>query len=543
MRIFQNLSLQQKFGSVGVISALLLCLSLATSVNGIRKMASEFSTYVERDQAISLALKDMYAQGLQSEQATRNILLNPSDEKAAKNYLQAMEDFDKAYQIAAAKGSDQPEAKAEMDQVAATWKEAAAMRLQVQTLAKEGKSQEALDLLIKQETPKWRQIKEKLFHLGSERMKHMESSKTDIMALSGRTLAISLGLGGFAILCTVLLMLVAVMGMTHSIRHISEMIDDIAHGEGDLTKRLNVTSTDELGRLAGAFNLFIDKLHGLISAVARTTAQVSSAAVELNATAEQIANGTEEVAAQAATVATAGEEMTSTSTSIAHNCSIAAEGSKRASDSAYAGAAVVQQTVQGMGRIAECVKESARTVESLGARSDQIGTIILTIEDIADQTNLLALNAAIEAARAGEQGRGFAVVADEVRALAERTTKATKEIDQMIKTIQGETRSAVGVMEDGVREVEKGTSEAARSGEALKDILTQINEVTQQVDQITVAAEEQTATTSEISNNIQQITQVVHGTAQGAQQSAAAARQLSQLAESLQGVVNHFKLR
>ena len=525
-----------------MISALLLCLSLATSVNGIRKMASEFSTFVERDQAISLALKDMYAQGLQSEQATRNILLNPSDEKASKNYLQAMEDFDKALTVVTAKSADLPEAKGDIDLVVVTWKEAADLRLQVQSLAKAGKSQEALELLIKQETPKWRQVKEVLFRLGGERMKHMDDSKAEIMKLSNRTLIVSLLLGGFAIICAALLMLVAIMGMTHSIRRMSEMIDDMAHGEGDLTKRLQVTSRDELGRLAGAFNLFIDKLHGLISAVARTTAQVSSAAVELNATAERIANGTEEVAAQAATVATAGEEMTSTSTSIAHNCSIAAERSKRASETASAGAEVVQGTVHGMERIAERVKESARTVESLGARSDQIGTIIGTIEDIADQTNLLALNAAIEAARAGEQGRGFAVVADEVRALAERTTKATREIGDMIKSIQGETRSAVSVMEDGVREVEKGTNEAARSGEALKDILDQINEVTLQVDQITVAAEEQTATTCEISNNIQQITRVVHGTAQGAQQSAAAASQLSHLAESLQGVVNHFKL-
>jgi methyl-accepting chemotaxis protein len=542
MQWIQNLSLRQKFGLVGGISALLLCLSLAASVNGIRSMSSGFATFVERDQAISLALKDMYAQGLQSEQATRNILLNPSDEKAAKNYQQAMEDFQKAYGIVAAKSADLPEAKAEVEQVMAVWKEAAALRQQVQSLAKEGKGPDALQLLIKEETPKWRQVKEKLFHLGSQRMKHMDSAKSDIMALSNKTLAISLALGVFAIICTVLLMLVAVMGITGSIRKMGEMLDDMAHGEGDLTQRLNATSHDELGRLANSFNLFMNTLHGLISNVAKTTSQVSSAAMELNATAGQIANGTEEVASQAAIVATAGEEMTATSTSIAQNCSIAAEGSKRASEAASAGAAVVQETVQGMGRIAERVRESAHTVESLGARSDQIGTIIGTIEDIADQTNLLALNAAIEAARAGEQGRGFAVVADEVRALAERTTKATREIGDMIKSIQSETRSAVGVMEDGVKEAEKGTTEAARSGEALKDILDQINQVTLQVDQITVAAEEQTATTSEISNNIQEINKVVNGTARGAQQSAAAASQLSELAASLQNVISHFKL-
>jgi len=248
------------------------------------------------------------------------------------------------------------------------------------------------------------------------------------------------------------------------------------------------------------------------------------------------------VAAQAGTVATASEEMSCTSSEIANNCLMAVESSQRASDSASSGFGVVQETVDEMGRIAERVKESAQTVESLGARSDQIGEIVGTIEDIADQTNLLALNAAIEAARAGEQGRGFAVVADEVRALAERTTKATKEIGTMIKAIQMETKGAVSSMEEGVKAVEKGTIDAARSGHALQEILEQANSVTMQINQIATAAEEQTATTNEITNNIQQITEVVHETAKGSQESAAAANQLSRLAEELQQLVGTFKL-
>ena len=542
MSLFQNLKLSQKFGVVGGISALLLCLSLAASVLGIKKMSGGFATFVERDQAVSLALKDMYAQGLQSEQATRNILLNPADEKAAKNYAQAMEDFDKAYAVVVAKGADLPQEKGEIEQVMAVWKQAAALRTQVQGLAREGKKDEALTLLVKDETPKWREVKDKLFKLSDERMKQMESAKAEVVAISNKALVVSLSLGIFAIICTLLLLTLVAAGLTRGIRNMSDHMDDIASGEGDLTKRFDLTSRDELGQLANSFNLFLGKMHGLIVTVAQTTHQVSSAAAELDSTAGRMAIGTEEVASQAETVAAAGEEMTATSTNIAHNCMIAAEGAKRATQAAVTGAAVVQETVHGMSRIAERVRESAKTVESLGARSDQIGEIIGTIEDIADQTNLLALNAAIEAARAGEQGRGFAVVADEVRALAERTTRATGEIGNMIKSIQSETRSAVGAMEGGVREVEKGTSEAAKSGEALQDIIAQIENVTQQVNQIAVAAEEQTATTSEISSNIQQITGVVHETAKGAQQSAAAAGQLSDLAEGLQRVVNQFKL-
>ncbi|AAR34356.1 methyl-accepting chemotaxis protein [Geobacter sulfurreducens] len=311
---------------------------------------------------------------------------------------------------------------------------------------------------------------------------------------------------------------------------------------GDLTARADVVSADEMGLLAREVNTTAAKINEIIGLVAHNASQVTAAATQLHATSTQMSTGAEEVAQQAATVATASEEMAATSAEIAHNCSLAAESSRHANDRAENGSDVVQETLTVMNRIAERVKDSARTVESLGERSDQIGEIIGTIQDIADQTNLLALNAAIEAARAGEQGRGFAVVADEVRALAERTTKATKEISQMIKAIQGETKGAVTSMEEGVKEVEKGTSDASKSGEALQAILEQIGGVTMQVSQIATAAEEQTATTGEINNNIQQITEVVQLTARGAEESAQAAEQLAKLAEELQDLVYKFKL-
>ena len=196
-----------------------------------------------------------------------------------------------------------------------------------------------------------------------------------------------------------------------------------------------------------------------------------------------------------------------------------------------------------MARIAEQVQNAAEAIESLGSRSDQIGAIVGTIEDIADQTNLLALNAAIEAARAGEQGRGFAVVADEVRALAERTTRATREIGDMIKAIQKETKIAVETMKEGVFEVAKGTEDAARSGEALQQILHQIGEVTHQVNQIATAAEEQTATTSEISSNIHMITDGFNKASKTAKETSDETGRLNKSSEDLQETVRRFKTK
>ncbi|MDD2273108.1 MAG: methyl-accepting chemotaxis protein [Desulfuromonadaceae bacterium] len=350
-----------------------------------------------------------------------------------------------------------------------------------------------------------------------------------------------------AIILGVLVLAIAISlyiagSITKPLESMKSMLQDIAQGEGDLTKRLDASSKDELGEASRCFNLFADKLQGLIRRVAETTEKVASASVQLRLNSERIATGAEEVAAQALTVATAGEEMAATSGDIAQNCSLAAGGSQQASAAAVSGAQVVDETIRVMNSIAERVRTTAQSVENLGSRSEQIGEIIGTIEDIADQTNLLALNAAIEAARAGEHGRGFAVVADEVRALAERTTKATKEIGAMIRTIQHETQTAVKAMEIGVGEVARGSEKAADSGRALEKILEQINDVTMQINQVATAAEEQTATTAEISNNMHQITDVVAATSRGAQDSAASANQLSGLADELRSVVGQFKL-
>ncbi len=312
--------------------------------------------------------------------------------------------------------------------------------------------------------------------------------------------------------------------------------------DGDLTVRIAVEGRDQVGLLADSSRRMVANLRDTINKMTETANQVASASVQLEATAEQIATGAEEAAAQVGTVATASEEMAATSSDIARNCQLAADSSRLTSESATKGSEVIQDTISGMIKIAEKVRHSAQTVDQLGARSEEIGNIVGTIEDIADQTNLLALNAAIEAARAGEQGRGFAVVADEVRALAERTTKATREISEMIKSIQNETRVAVSAMEEGVTEVDNGAETSHKSADALETVLRQIGDMAQQINQIATAAEEQTATTGEISTNIHQITEVASLTAKGAGDTASAASQLAGNAQTLQDLVKRFKL-
>lgn len=311
---------------------------------------------------------------------------------------------------------------------------------------------------------------------------------------------------------------------------------------GDLTVHINAQGNDETAFLMRAMGNMAQYMRETIGMLKTAATNVADAADQLRNTSTEMLVGTDTVASQAHSVATAGNEMAATAGTIAQNCQMTAQSADTASNAARTGEAVVQSTINAMSSITERVKSAAGTVDRLGKRSDQIGEIVSTIEDIADQTNLLALNAAIEAARAGEMGRGFAVVADEVRALAERTTVATREIGQMIKNIQDETRTAVSAMDDGVRQVERGAQEAEKSGTALQNILSQITTVSGQIGQIATAAEEQTATTHEISNNMQQITTTVEHATQHAKDTANAAEHLLKLAGELQQLVSRFKL-
>ncbi len=349
--------------------------------------------------------------------------------------------------------------------------------------------------------------------------------------------------GGAVVVLAVIISVVSLVVTRRLLRHVGTEPEHLAEiaaqvAGGDLTIRFEQGK----GGVYDAMRLMVENLRQIMDKVNQSSNAVSSSSVELSSSVEQMSTSSRQVVGQAATVATASEEMAAPSSDIANNCHQAAESSQQASTTAQNGAGIVKKTVEGMNRIADRVRSSAAVVEQLGTRSDQIGEIVGTIEDIADQTNLLALNAAIEAARAGEQGRGFAVVADEVRALAERTTKATHEISQMIKSIQTETRQAVKAMEEGVGEVESGTTEAARSGAALEEILEKINDVTVQINQIATAAEEQTATTREISSNIQQISDVVEMGAKNSQQISEASTDLSRLSGDLQNLVQQFRL-
>lgn len=331
--------------------------------------------------------------------------------------------------------------------------------------------------------------------------------------------------------------------MKRTVGPLAEMVHTANRlAEGDLTFSITRNRKDEIGQLLDAMSNMVERWRNVVNEVKAASDNIASAGHQLSASAEQMSRGSSEQASRAAQVATATEEMSQTVVDIARNASSIASSSAETLKLAREGEVIVHKSVNEVREIAQTVDESARFVRSLGERSKHIGEIVNVINDIADQTNLLALNAAIEAARAGEQGRGFAVVADEVRKLAERTANATSEISDMIKAIKDEVFRAVDSMENASAKVSAGVELSSQAGSALEVIVKKADELQVMVQQIASATEEMSATAEEVSKDIEHIALVSKESSSSSEQTTQAALELSKLSTNLQKTVGEFKL-
>ena len=325
-----------------------------------------------------------------------------------------------------------------------------------------------------------------------------------------------------------------------SINHIAEGTKRMAGG--DLTVQFKLQTRDEMQLIAKSFNDMSSSFHNLVAQVSSSTRQVASAAEELSAITAETDKGIRRQQHETDQVATAINEMTATVQEVAGSAASASEATRSAANEAGNGQKVVANTVERINRLAEEVGNASDTIRSLEKNSDKIGSVIDVISGIAEQTNLLALNAAIEAARAGEQGRGFAVVADEVRTLASRTQGATHEIQEMIEGLQVDARRAVEAMDKSAGQANEGVDAAAEAGAALQRITTAVNTIADMTAQIASAAEEQSAVSEEINRNISNISQISDNNATGSTQTSAASSQLASLSVELQQMLSRFRI-
>ncbi|UTV28359.1 methyl-accepting chemotaxis protein [Photobacterium atrarenae] len=323
---------------------------------------------------------------------------------------------------------------------------------------------------------------------------------------------------------------------------VSQALAEIATGEGDLTQRLEPRSDDEVGQLAHNFNRFVGNMHGMVSRLNEVSSALSQQAHITASQAEERSTRIQHQQDEINMVATAINEMAAATQEIAGNADNTARTSGETVDVSEHGAQQVSQSQQSITSLATEVDTATGVIGELNTHAQSINTILSTIQDIAEQTNLLALNAAIEAARAGEQGRGFAVVADEVRVLSQRTHASTQEIQQMIETLQQTTGRAVGIMEDSRRLAETSVDDANAASASLSQINSAVTNISDMATQIASAAEEQSSVTSEITRNTEGIRDVSNELAVEADEAAKQAAELSHLSHELQQEINRFKL-
>lgn len=322
----------------------------------------------------------------------------------------------------------------------------------------------------------------------------------------------------------------------------NELVSQLSMGKGDLTVRLPIKNHDELGELRGSVNDFIAQLHKMISSVAGEVQTLNDEAMTVRHYGNDLSETSKSQLFEAEQAATAMNEMVATVQEVARNTTAAAEAAEQADSQAKKGHHVVKDTVDSISTLARDVEATAEVIQSLAKDSDAIGTVLDVIRGIAEQTNLLALNAAIEAARAGEQGRGFAVVADEVRTLASRTQQSTQEIQQMIQRLQAGSQNAVDAMEKGRTQAQNSVEHASKAGASLEEISRTVATICDMNTQIATASEQQSSVAEEICRNISNLQSSSNVTAENATHTAHSSEQLTNVAVRLQDLTDQFKI-
>ena len=535
-------SIRNKLLLAVATASLLVAIALGVALTSLAGISSSFSSFVEQDMKKLEAFSKMYAQALQGGQALRNIVLNPSqDKRGLINLEKSNRDFDDAYQSALKLTQDDPVWHAVTAEVGEKWKLTLQARQRVFDVVSTNQT-EAIKLLNDEETPSWRATRELVLKSIADLEATTETTKMRITDKAHTALIISLVIGVVALLVGIIVVMLVAESVKRSLDMVALSMAKLATGEGDLTQRMMVQSSDEVGRMAEAFNRFMTQLQDIVRQMRNNGDELSSSAAELSSTAVQVSDASHNQNDAASSTAAAVEEMTVSISSIADAAAAMRKLSNASLDHTQNGNARLSELIGEIGDVESAVAEISKSVSVFMKSTEQITHMTLQVKEIADQTNLLALNAAIEAARAGEQGRGFAVVADEVRKLAEKSAKSAGDIDAVTQTLGQQSAEVEKSIERSRQALQKSQDYMENVAVALGETTSSVGKANQSVDEISSAIQEQKMASTDIAQNIERIAIMSEENNIAIAETSRAASDLELLAAKMQSLVSRFKV-
>ena len=535
-------SLRNKLIATASVSTFLLILVLGLTLLQMHRAEQRFIDFIDRDESAMTQLNSMLADGLLAGISIRNKLLNPSlkqprpvTEGAIKRVneniilLQQVYLDDSAWQQQLTKLSD-------------LWRINQQAKLDVLALIEQNQLQEAEIHLVEVEHPGWFAIRNQLQDLVKIQRERFTNTRNGIITQGQDDFTLAIGLALTSLILGGLLLLIISQRMVINLRNTVAAMKQLDSENSDLNHRLPVNSSDEVGQLAQAFNAFMARLQQLVTDVTNTSYEVREQMRIVSETSTRSSNEISNQRAETDQVATAMTQMSASVHQVASHANEAAEAGNRADIAAREGQEVVANTIKTINQLAEEIGFSAAAVRKLNEDSKHVSEVLEVINSVAEQTNLLALNAAIEAARAGEHGRGFAVVADEVRSLAERTRTSTQEIQDIISQWLTQSLKAVKAMEASQIKADATIEQANLADLALTEINFAVQQIHEMSIQIANAAEEQSSVAEEISERLVAIDQLANTSAESAIETLNAGEAAQQLSRHLRDLVERFKI-